>query len=77
MSLKDIVIAVLVLYITYKLVDGTGVEPVIPVRKVCTDYLEYYHPYKMSSLMTCSGRDGRIVYGHIQVGIKGIQPALT
>ena len=22
----------------------------------------------MSSLMTCSGRDGRIVYGHIQVG---------
>lgn len=35
MSLKDIVIAVLVLYITYKLVDGTGVEPAVPVRKAC------------------------------------------
>ena len=30
MSLKDIVIAVLVLYITYKLVEYTGVEPVLP-----------------------------------------------
>lgn len=27
--------------------------------------------------MTCSGHDGRIVYGLIQVGIKDIQPALT
>lgn len=35
MSFKDIVIAVLVLYITYKLVDGTGVEPAVPVPKAC------------------------------------------
>ena len=86
-SLKDIVTAVLVLYITYKLglvadsnrflariqsshiVESTGIEParhaLVVVNQMSADLLP---KYKMSSLMTCSGHDGRIVYGHIQVG---------
>ena len=71
MSLKDIVIAVLVLYITYKLVEYTGVEPVLPSSTLGRSPFSvrtYIPQIKMSSLMTCSGHDGRIVYGLIQVG---------
>ena len=53
-----------------------GIEPCLH-SVTMIQLTTYYQRYKLSSLMTCSGRDGRIVYGHIQVGIKGIQPALT
>lgn len=145
MSLKDIVIAVLVLYITYKLAYPHGIEPCLhsvtmvqlttyyqryklsgkyrirtdkqgsvsfklahipiyqcpcftirltslinqwmvresnpsfPCVRYVTDYLEYYHPYKNEQFndMLRSRTTIQIVYGHIQVGIKDIQPALT
>ena len=66
MSFKDIVIAVLVLYITYKLVESTGIEPVryafVIVNQMSADLLPKYKNEQFNDMLRSRRTDSLRTY---------------